>query len=106
MTVWTVPGVVRRVIDGDTIVCDLDLGWSCWMIGRSVRLAGVNCPELPTAEGIAARTFTESLCALALVTVESHSLDKYGRVLGVVRLGDGRSLADELLRAGHAVVMK
>jgi endonuclease YncB( thermonuclease family) len=50
----------------------------------------------------------------ASVTVISHSLDKYGRVLGEVRyrkpgdLPDAplESLADALLAAGHARVMR
>lgn len=106
MTAWTVPGRVSRIIDGDTLVIDLDQGWHTWRIGEHVRLVGINCPELRTPDGPMARSFTASLTPEgALVTVVSHSLDKYGRVLGQVVLADGRVLNDELLKAGFAVPM-
>ena len=36
------------------------------------------------------------------VTVEVHTTDRYGRLVGEVRLPDGRSLNQELVRAGMA----
>jgi endonuclease YncB( thermonuclease family) len=110
MTVWTVPARVVRVIDGDTFVADLDLGWGLWRIGARVRLAGVDCPEMNTAEGVAARDFSQALMCRepmavgggTAVTVTSKSLDKYGRTLAVVRLASGADLATLLLDAGHA----
>lgn len=106
MTVWTVPGRVARIIDGDTLVIDLDQGWHTWRIGEHVRLAGLNCPELSTPEGVLAKAFTAELIPVgALVTVVSHSLDKYGRVLGQVVFANGRILNDEILKAGYAVPM-
>jgi endonuclease YncB( thermonuclease family) len=110
MTTWTVPARVSRVIDGDTLVCDLDLGWGLWLHDRRVRLAGVNCPEMNTLEGEAARLYVTELLAEVKwqVTVVSHSLDKYGRVLGEVRLGENEAtnLSAFLLADGHAVPMK
>lgn len=109
MSSWTVPGRVTRVIDGDTLVVDLDLGWGVWKIGTRVRLQGINCPELDTEAGRAAQAFMrlmllgEELRTRPLpVTVVSKSLDKYGRVLGVVWLHDARCLNDLLVEAGHA----
>ncbi len=113
MTVWTVPAIVRRVIDGDTLVADLDLGWRVWRIDERIRLRGIDCPEKNTPEGQTAWKFAAgALGAFAAnpgaeleepVTVTSTGLDKYGRVLGVVRLRDGRLLNDLILDAGHAV---
>lgn len=141
-TVWTVPGIVTRVIDGDTVVANLDLGWSTWLIDRHIRLSGINCPEISTPEGVVARDYTvnwlnqlmpeistpEGVVAgdhtlgwltrlmppadgvnhalAAPVTVVSHSVDKYGRVLGTVLRAPGLSLNDDLLANGYAVVMK
>lgn len=102
MTTWTVPGRVTRVIDGDTLVCSLDLGWGVWKLDTRVRLAGINCPEMNTEEGRRAFEFTLSLALMGEVTVVSKSLDKYGRVLGEVWLPDRRKLNDLLLEAGHA----
>jgi endonuclease YncB( thermonuclease family) len=131
MTTWTVPALVTRVIDGDTIVANLDLGWSTWLIDRHIRLAGLNCPEHGTPDGDAATAYTTArLISLmpadgigrplaAQVTVVSHSVDKYGRVLGTVYyMPPGSSggvipplaaqgcLNDDLLSSGHAVVMR
>lgn len=116
MPAWTVPATIIRVIDGDTIEADLDLGWHITYRAK-IRLADINCPEIITPEGRAARDYvTARMVALmpadglghplaAPVNVTSHALDKYGRVLGTVWTAPGVSLNDALIAAGHAVVM-
>lgn len=37
---------VLRIIDGDTVQVSLDLGFNIVMQKQSIRLAGINCPEL------------------------------------------------------------
>lgn len=102
---WIVPGVVERVIDGDTIQADLDLGWGVCYRQASIRLADVNCPELGTPEGEAAAARTRELVPVGSdVMVVSHSRDKYGRVLATVLVG-GRSVAAVLVAEGHAKPM-
>jgi micrococcal nuclease len=100
--VWSVPATVLRVIDGDTVELQLDLGWRITLTAPC-RVAGVDTPELPTAEGKAAKAFTAAMlpvgCAVRFV---SEQLDKYGRPLGQILLPDGRSLGLALLAAGHA----
>lgn len=109
MTIWTVPAQVVRVVDGDTLVMDLDLGWKIWRMGERCRLSGINAPEMDTEAGQAAAEFVQELLDMdhptpypAQVTFVSRSLDKYGRPLGIVRLADGRILNDLILSAGHA----
>jgi micrococcal nuclease len=106
VTIWTVPARVVRVVDGDTLIMDLDLGWKIWRMGERCRLSGINAPELDVVEGGLARQFVEDVCLIAHaadeVTFVSRSLDKYGRPLGIVRLADGRILNDLILSAGHA----
>lgn len=116
MTVWTVPATVLRVVDGDTISVELDLGWHLSLTTK-VRVAGVNAPEIGTSEGVLARDWVVSqllrlpngdIAEYRPITVVSHSLDKYGRVLGEVLWSspDGPvSLGPALLAAGHAVRM-
>lgn len=123
MTTWTVPAIITRVIDGDTYVADIDLGWRVWMRDARIRLAGVNAPEMSTPEGVTARAWAVNTLNRQMavgdsgplsvpVQVISHSLDKYGRVLADVYYdldptGAGRRhLNGELLAAGHAVVMR
>lgn len=119
MTVWTVPATVLRVVDGDTLMLKLDLGWHISYEARC-RLIGVNAPELDTDEGVAARLWVISKLSDAgvhpigsehpdPVTLVSHAIDKYGRPLGQVLVttpqGSTFDLGLELLEAGHAVPM-
>lgn len=58
-----------RTIDGDTIVVDLDLGFSTWIRNASLRLLGVDTPELNSPDSavrekaVAAREFTAATMA-------------------------------------------
>jgi micrococcal nuclease len=94
---------VVRVVDGDTLECDVDLGFYA-RIRTHLRLFGINCPELPTPAGKAARDFVSG-CALGLsLTADTLKADKYGnRWDAVVYLFDGTTLNDCLVAAGHAV---
>lgn len=102
-TEWTVPATVVRVIDGDTVVVTLDLGW--WIYKEDhVRVAHINAPELSTDAGKAARTYADMLLQPGTaVTIVSHSLDKYGRALGTITLPDGSDFGTKMLSSGHAV---
>ena len=107
MTDWAVPATVSRVIDGDTVVVSADLGWHI-SLTSSVRLYGVDCPELNTDEGKVARDFVKDLLPDGTpITLVSHKLlgatDKYGRVLGSITLPNGRDLSTVLLETGNAV---
>jgi micrococcal nuclease len=101
--------VVVAWTDGDTVVVDTDLGFRL-TFRQQVRLYGVNAPELhgPTAAaGQAARAFAEGLAppgTPALVQSFKSGREKYGRWLAAVTLPDGRSVSDEMVKAGHAEV--
>lgn len=102
--IWNVPAEVVRIVDGDTLILDLDLGWHVSMRGQRCRLAFVNAPEMNTPEGRAARDWVVAVLPLGtVVRFVSHSLDKYGRPLGAVILPDSSDLGLRLLAAGHAV---
>ena len=98
---------VTRVIDGDSFVADIDLGFRVWLRNITVRVLGVDCPELtgPTrAAGLAARGEADAWLSSGPVTVRTHlrDTDNFGRVLAEV-WRDGNSLADHLINAGAAV---
>lgn len=102
MDTWIVPAVVERIIDGDTIVVVLDLGWNLYK-NDHVRLAGINAPEKNTPEGITARDYLSSLIKpVDHVMIHSHKLDKYGRCLATVLIGD-LNVNQEMINAGHAI---
>jgi endonuclease YncB( thermonuclease family) len=89
-------GKVVGISDGDTI--------SVLREGKAVkvRLYGIDSPEKAQAFGTQARKFTSDLVFQRDVTVVVHTTDRYGRLVGEVLLPDGRSLNQELVRAGLA----
>jgi endonuclease YncB( thermonuclease family) len=110
MAIWTVPARVMRVVDGETLIMDLDLGWHVPRLNERCRLRGINSPELDSDAGVAARAFVQdTVWATAVnaappeVTFTSTGLNEGQGSLGIVRLSDGRLLNDLILDAGHAV---
>ena len=111
--------VVRRVIDGDTIVADVELGWDIWMIDQHIRIKRCWAPEMKEARGPAAKTSLESIldadlsangfqsgATLLFVSGTAKSLgerEKYGRLLGEL-YRDGKNVGAEQVRRGHATV--
>lgn len=94
-----------RVIDGDTVVLNVDLGFSTH-VEQHVRLNGINAPEHGTPEGDAATAFTKvwftQHAGLTLATVKDKQ-EKYGRYLGTITSADGANLNADLVTNGHAV---
>lgn len=91
-----------RVIDGDTFVVNVDLGFGIFLMDKSVRVMHVNAPEKNTPEGVAAKLFTEQKLqtskTLSVKVFERQ--DKYGRILAEVVV-DGVLLSDLLVSNGH-----
>ena len=105
MTTWTVPATVVRVVDGDTIAVDLDLGWRVYRNDEHLRIAGINAPERNTRKGKAAAAYARELLPEGVVvTVVSQAKPTFTRTVGSITLPDGRDFADAMVEAGHAVV--
>jgi micrococcal nuclease len=102
--VWLVHAVIVRVIDGDTIVANLDLGWHTWRHNEHVRLVGIDAPERSDSTRWAqAKSYVERLLPPGTeVLVVSEELEKYGRTLGRILLQDGKDVGVELIKAGLA----
>lgn len=99
---WQGAAVVVEIIDGDTLKCQVDLGFKISLL-TNVRVYGCNTPELPTPAGVLALNFTRSLInAGDILTLDSKRLDLYGRAEAVVTLSDGSDLGTRLLGSGHA----
>lgn len=109
---------VVRVIDGDTIVCDIGLGFDMWIRNEHVRLYGINAPEIRTkdviekAAGLEAKSYVEDFLKLRenKVVLETiyDSGGKYGRTLAKVWVEDFDtdvliSLNEKLLDEGLAI---
>jgi|TARA_R110002072_G_scaffold123359_1_gene258619 micrococcal nuclease len=97
-----------RVIDGDTIDVDIDLGFNVWIRKSRVRLVGIDTPESRTRNlaekklGLAAKERLKELCGEKL-RVESHGKGKYGRVLGIPFTMDNENICDIMIKENHAV---
>lgn len=103
-TIWTMPAIVERIIDGDTVVACIEVMPGMQLNEEHIRVQGINAPELGTALGIDARIFAESLLPIGCgVVLTMSSRDKYGRVLAKIKLPDGRDFGDTMMQTGHAV---
>jgi micrococcal nuclease len=78
---------IQRVVDGDTVIVDLDLGFDVHKI-EHVRLARINSPELKTEEGKLAKSFVKGFTGREAV-IRTSKTDKYGRYIGeIILTGD------------------
>lgn len=103
---------VLRVMDGDTVDLEVDLGLETLRRIRC-RLAGIDAPELKTAEGQAAREHLVEILAdyaargggfLLCRTIKDRR-EKYGRYLVELRPGDQpafQSASDRMIHDGFA----
>ena len=101
--------VVRSVYDGDTMRVDVDLGFKVWMNNISLRLLGINTPEVrgpEREEGLKARSFVLDRVnegTPVIIVTEKDKTGKYGRWLATVYYHNGeKNLNEELLQNGHA----
>jgi endonuclease YncB( thermonuclease family) len=67
-----------------------------------LRLRGIDAPEKGQAYGQRAKEYLSGLAFGQTVTVQATGRDRYGRLLAEVLLPDGRSVGQELVRAGYA----
>lgn len=99
--------VIKRIIDGDTLDADIDLGLHCHRLER-LRLLGVNAPEMhgaTAAAGQAAKDYVTAWLAGADVVLQTYKSDAFGRYLATLyRSSDGACLNEDLLSSGNAVV--
>jgi micrococcal nuclease len=97
---------VNRVVDGDTVILDIDLGFETWINNQSVRIYGVDTPESRTkdldekARGILAKEWVIKLLPVGDVvfikTIKDKS-EKFGRILGDIINTDDISISASLL---------
>lgn len=92
----TLTGRVVHVGDGDTLTLQLPAGER-----RRVRLAWIDAPELAQAGGEQAKQVLDRKVYRREVTVQVVDTDPYGRIVGLVRLGD-RDINAEMVAEGWA----
>lgn len=94
------PASLVRVIDGDTYVLRVELGFQV-SITVPIRLAGIDTPERFTPEGRAARAFAETTLRSGRIVVTPTGARTFERYVAAVTI-DGKDLAGLLRVAGHA----
>jgi len=107
---------VEKIVDGDTLILRIDLGFQVWKEQR-IRLAGIDCPPIDEKKGYAAFEFVRDRLAQApFVMVKTHQIDIYGRYVThlfysytekdkVKVFEEGRYLNQELLDKGLATLV-
>ena len=98
---FTYAAKLIEVIDADTVDLLIDLGFGVHVKERC-RLYGIDAPEMPTAQGQAAKAYLESLLGTATGDLHVQTIkmtrkpkektDKYGRYLAVLYDG-GRTFS-------------
>jgi micrococcal nuclease len=103
---------VLRVVDGDTIDVDIDLGFNVSYTQR-VRLAGIDTPESRTTDlkekalGLEVKEYLKNLLDgaedIVIQTEKPDSSEKYGRILGWLFINDeDTSLNEKMISEGYA----
>jgi len=102
---------VIRVVDGDTVIVDIDLGFDMWVRNQSIRLEGIDTPEVRTKDlreklaGNLAKQRVEELIGgkqIILKTVKDKT-EKFGRMLGILLTNEGLNINDLLILERLAV---
>ena len=95
---------VTKVKDGDTLVLDIDLGFSIIYKNQVIRLARINTPETSTIEGMSVKDIVTKLLLNKEVTIKTtkDKKDKYGRYLVEINLEEV-NINDYLLANNYAV---
>ena len=103
---------ILKVVDGDTIDADIDLGFSI-SLEKRIRLAGVDTPESRTTDlkekamGLESKEWLkkklEGAKDIIIKTELPDSTEKYGRIIGHLFInGQEISLNDQMINEGYA----
>jgi len=103
---------VVRIVDGDTIRLDIDLGFDIVLRNQSVRLYKVDTPECRTrdlkekAAGLLAKEVVQNLIAIGervFIRTKLDTKGKFGRLLGTIITTDNININEHLIDNNYAV---
>ena len=103
-----------KVVDGDTVDVDIDLGFGVWLRKQRIRLYGIDTPESRTRDkvekvyGLAAKDFLLKMLSTGEMSIKTHkdAKGKFGRILGelFMKTSVGElSVNQSLVENSHAV---
>lgn len=104
---------IHKVVDGDTIDADIDLGFDISLTKR-IRLAGVDTPESRTTDanekklGLESKEWlkkrVEGAKDILIKTELPDSTEKYGRIIGHLFINnESTSLNEQMIDEGYAL---
>ena len=105
---------ITRIIDGDTVDCDIDLGFKVILAKQRIRLYGIDTPESRTRDkvekkyGLLAKKYLVDFIEaedyqITLETAKGSGRGKFGRILGKIINKYGHCANDLMCQEGHAV---
>jgi micrococcal nuclease len=101
---------IVRVVDGDTVDVDIDLGFDTWRRGERIRLYGVDTPECRSRSatekkaGLLAKGFViQALHEGGTYKLTTKEKGKFGRYLGTIKI-DGELTINAALISEHLAV--
>jgi len=105
-----------KVVDGDTVDVDIDLGFGVWLKNERVRIMGIDTPESRTSDkveklfGLAAKNRVKKMLEKNIILKTFAAKDgedmkgKFGRILGDFYIeSEGKLLTEVMIEEGHAV---
>jgi len=110
---------IAKVVDGDTIDADIDLGFDI-SLNKRIRLAGIDTPESRTKDeyekklGLESKEWLkkhlEGAKDIIVKTELPDSTEKYGRIIGHLYIGDAevsavnrkKSVNNQMIDEGYA----
>ena len=106
---------ILKVLDGDTVQIDLDLGFNIVLANQKVRLAGIDTPESRTANTeekprgiLSKKKLQEKLPVGSYAMIETmkpdSNDDKFGRILGIFITEDGTRVNQWMIDNNYAVL--
>jgi len=101
---------VTRIVDGDTVDVDIDLGFGMVYKKQRVRMMGIDTPESRTRDleekfyGKQSKYHLEDLLKDKSIQLQSHDKGKFGRILGELFIGESAfSVNQQMIKDYHAV---
>ena len=88
---------IVKIIDGDTVDVDIDLGFGVWLKKQRIRFYAIDTPESRTRDleekkyGLVAKAFVEAhlpVGSIRTLTTVKDKAGKYGRILGKFKAYD------------------
>lgn len=109
---YTYECVIKKIVDGDTIDVDIDLGFHVLLFNQRIRLFNIDTPECRTTDkvekvfGLYAKSFVEDVLPIdskQIIHTELDEKGKFGRILGdfyifCPKTGENLMLTELMLR--------